>query len=149
MDYKQLAEEYFTKLTKNYGYEMGLYNAIITLTTAGIPTDEFSNHAILLKEYNDLCLKMENIFNFSQEEIDKFAKQLSLNSKKAENYYIDWGENYSQKNKEISNEEIKNEITNFLKDLIIKNRQEGLVEGTPSLLRQLKVLEDLKNSPKG
>ena len=57
--------------------------------------------------------------------------------------------NYSQKNKEISKEEIKNEITNFLKDLIIKNRQEGLVEGTPSLLRQLKVLEDLKNSPKG
>tara|TARA_Y100001970_G_scaffold108387_1_gene135559 strand:+ start:5449 stop:5898 length:450 start_codon:yes stop_codon:yes gene_type:complete len=149
MDYKGLAEEYFKKLTKNYGYEMGLYNAIIKLTTEGIPNDEFYNHAILLKEYNDLCLKMENIFNFSQEEIDKFAKQLSLNSKKAENYYINWGENYSQKNKEISKEEIKNEITNFLKDLIIKNRQEGLVEGTPSLLRQLKVLEDLKNSLKG
>ena len=100
MDYKQSAEEYFTKLTKNYGYEMGLNSAIITLTATGIPADEFSNNAILLKEYNDLCLKMINIFNFSQKEIDKFVKQLSLNKKEAENYYIDWRDikNYSSEN---------------------------------------------------
>ena len=62
MDYKQLAEEYFTKLTKNYGYEMGLYNAIITLTTAGIPTDEFSNHAIeAISEYPQSVYKQSLI----------------------------------------------------------------------------------------
>ena len=37
----------------------------------------------------------------------------------------------------------------YLKELIKKNKEKELVEGTPSLLRQLKVLEELKNSPKG
>ena len=32
MNFKKQVEEYFEKLTKNYGYEMGLYNAIIELT---------------------------------------------------------------------------------------------------------------------
>ena len=36
----------------------------------------------------------------------------------------------------------------YLKELIKKNKEKELVEGTLSLLRQLKVIEELNNSPK-
>jgi len=147
MEVKESAKEIFENISIEYGYEIGVNNTIIKLDEKNLNIDEFHRSAILLKEYNDLCLKMKNVFDFSQEEIEKFSETMSSKLKKTENYYNSYIKKFYEENQETNQDTIVNEVIKILKEKLIINRDEEAVNKIPYMLRQLKVFEDL-NGPK-